>query len=184
MWIQHDINDNSTVVELGGYKGRWSEKIKQLYNPKMFILEPIKEFYDDLKARFESEKIKVLNVGVSTENKFVDFVVRDDSTSQYIDKKDSRTVTVELWSIDKLLEITGDVDLVQVNIEGEEFPLLEYLLDTDLIYKFKKLMIEFHFEGKEGFPERRKKIQERLMENGYEKLWDYEWLFECWELKK
>ena len=36
IWIEHDINENSTVLELGGYKGRWVEKIRQIYNPKIF----------------------------------------------------------------------------------------------------------------------------------------------------
>jgi FkbM family methyltransferase len=184
VWINHNINENSTVVELGGYKGRWTEKIKHLYNPKLFVLEPIKEFYEDLNRRFSSDKITVLNVGVSTENKFVEFAVKDDSTSQYIDKNGSTTALVELWSIEKLLELTGDIDLIQINIEGEEYPLLEYMIENDLIYKLKRLMIEFHFENKEGFPERRKLIQEKLAEKGYEKLWNYDWLFECWELKK
>ena len=77
--------------------------------------------------------------------------MKDDSTSQYIDKSDTKTALVELWSIEKLLELTGDIDLIQINIEGEEYPLLEYMIKNDLIYKFKRLMIEFHFEKKKDF---------------------------------
>lgn len=184
LWITHDINENSTVLELGGYQGRWTQKIKELYNPKIFVLEPIKQFYNDLNRRFSSDKIKVLNVGVSTEDKFVDFVIRDDATSLYIEKGNSHTERVELWSIEKLLEVTGEIDLVQINIEGEEYPLLNYMIDNDLIFNFKKMMIEFHYERKEGYPEKRATIQKRLEEKGYTKLWDYEWLFEYWVLNK
>lgn len=184
LWIDHNIDENSTVVELGGYKGRWTDQIIKKYNPRLFVLEPIKEFYEDLKRRFSNDKVTVLNVGVSTQDKFVEFVIKEDSTSQYIEKNNSNTVMVELWAIEKLLELTGEVDLIQINIEGEEYPLLEYLIENDLIYKFKRLMIEFHFENKEGFPERRRKIQEKLNEKGYENLWNYDWLFEYWELKK
>lgn len=183
IWIEHDINENSTVLELGGYKGRWVEKIRQIYNPKIFILEPIKEYYEDLNNRFSSDKIKVLNVGISTEDKFVEFYLKEDSTSQYIDSA-SNTELVELWSIEKLFELTGDIDLVQMNIEGEEYPLLEYLIENDLIYKFKRLMIEFHFERRDNFSERRDNIQKKLAEKGYEKVWDYNWFFEYWVLKR
>jgi FkbM family methyltransferase len=178
LWIDHDINENSTVLELGGYKGRWVEKIKQKYNPRIFVLEPIKEYYEGLYNRFSSEKITVLNVGVSTVDKFVEFSVKDDSTSQYI--KSNSSQLVELWSIDRLLELTGDVDLVQMNIEGEEYPILEYLIETGLIHKFKRLMIEFHFERDESFAKKRSMIQEKLSKIGYEKLWDYNWFFEYW----
>ena len=151
LWINHEIDENCTVLELGGYQGRWTQKIKDLYNPKIFVLEPIKDFYNDLKTRFSSDKIKVLNVGVSTENKFVDFVIRDDATSLYIDKGNSHTERVELWSIEKLLEVTGEIDLVQINIEGEEYHLLNYMIDNNLIFNFKKMMIEFHYERKVRF---------------------------------
>ena len=112
IWIEHDINENSTVLELGGYKGRWVEKIRQIYNPKIFILEPIKEYYEDINNRFSSDKIKVLNVGISTEDKFVEFYLKEDSTSQYIDSA-SNTELVELWSIEKLFELTGDWEVVE-----------------------------------------------------------------------
>jgi len=184
LWINHEIDENCTVLELRGYQGRWTQKIKDLYNPKIFVLEPIKDFYNDLKTRFSSDKIKVLNVGVSTENKFVDFVIRDDATSLYIDKGNSHTERVELWSIEKLLEVTGEIDLVQINIEGEEYHLLNYMIDNNLIFNFKKMMIEFHYERKEGYPEKRAMIQKKLEEKGYTKLWDYEWLFEYWVLNK
>jgi hypothetical protein len=102
----------------------------------------------------------------------------------YIDKGNSHTERVELWSIEKLLEVTGEIDLVQINIEGEEYHLLNYMIDNNLIFNFKKMMIEFHYERKEGYPEKRAMIQKKLEEKGYTKLWDYEWFFEYWVLNK
>jgi len=73
--------------------------------------------------------------------------------------------------------------LCQINIEGYEYELLEYLIDTNTIQKLERLIIEFHGERINDCVNRRKKIQDNLYRLGYEKIWDYEWLFEYWVKK-
>ena len=46
------------------------------------------------------------------------------------------------------------VDLIQINIEGDEYPLLENMLKTGLINKFKNIQIQYHL-GIEGDIERK-----------------------------
>jgi FkbM family methyltransferase len=36
------------------------------------------------------------------------------------------------------------VDLIKINIEGAEYPLMEYLFETGLIKVFKKIQVQFH----------------------------------------
>lgn len=179
--ITHPLNENSNVIELGGYDGTWVNKIRNRYNPNIYILEPVKQFYDNLCIKFyNNPKIRIYNVGISTSCKNDFIYIDNDSTSTYI--KNNKMENAEFWSIEKTLsEINlSSIDLVQINIEGEEYNLLDHLLNSEFIYKFKRLQIQFH-NNIDDYDNRREKIQNKFLEIGYKKLWDYPFIFECWE---
>ena len=46
--INYDLNEDSIVIDLGGYTGVWAQQIIDKYNPNMYILEPIEEFYNGM----------------------------------------------------------------------------------------------------------------------------------------
>jgi hypothetical protein len=71
------------------------------------------------------------------------------------------------------------VDLIQINIEGDEYPLLEDMLKTGLINKFKNIQIQYHL-GIDGDRERRDKIREGLEENGFKEKFNYQFVWESW----
>jgi hypothetical protein len=79
--------------------------------------------------------------------------------------------------------MTGEVDLCQMNIEGSEYDLLDYLISSGKILMIKRLMIEFHYERDDVFVSRRHEIQKGLIESGYKCVWNYEWVFEYWILE-
>jgi phospholipid N-methyltransferase len=67
--INHQLDENSFVMDLGGYTGIWSQKIIDKYNCNVFIIEPVKEFYNILLDKYrDNPKVHILNVGVSTED--------------------------------------------------------------------------------------------------------------------
>ena len=75
-----------------------------------------------------------------------------------------------------------DVDLLQINIEGEEYPLLEYMLKHDLVKYFKNIQIQFHYIGMSGdVIDRREKIQQGLVDNGFTQSYNYEFVWESWK---
>ena len=47
--LNYTLNENSVVVDLGGYHGIWANQIIQKYNPFVYLFEPIPEFYNILK---------------------------------------------------------------------------------------------------------------------------------------
>jgi len=70
------------------------------------------------------------------------------------------------------------IDLLKMNIEGGEFPLLERLLDAGLMPRIKRLQIQFH----EFVPDahaRRAALVAR-MEETHQRQWNYDWVWECW----
>ena len=68
--INYDLNEDSKVIDIGGYTGVWSQQIIDKYNPNMYIIEPVPMFFDTLIDKFgDNPKVHLLNVGVSTRNK-------------------------------------------------------------------------------------------------------------------
>ena len=64
--ITYDLNEDSVVMDLGGYTGIWAQQIIKKYNPNFYIIEPLPEFYNILVDKFkENKKVNLLNVGAS-----------------------------------------------------------------------------------------------------------------------
>ena len=71
------------------------------------------------------------------------------------------------------------VDLLQINIEGDEYSLLEDMIKTGFINKFSTIQIQFHL----GIPndiERRENIQKGLIQHGYKQKYNYDFVWEAW----
>jgi len=47
-----ELDDESIVFDVGGYKGEWSEKIFCKYNCRIYIFEPIKKFSNNISNLF------------------------------------------------------------------------------------------------------------------------------------
>ncbi len=182
--LDYDLTEDSIVIDLGGFKGVWVDMLlnKHKTNPNIFIVEPIPQFYNILKTKFQNNnKIKLLNVGVSVNGEDTDRViyVNGDKTStnfkggsEFVTKFKSLKTILNDNNIDK-------VDLIQINIEGDEYPLLEHLITTETIHKLKNIQIQYHL-GISDDINRRKNIQEKLTELGFTKRFDYPFVWESW----
>jgi FkbM family methyltransferase len=178
--ITYDLNENSIVVDLGGYTGIWAEQIIDKYNPNIYIVEPVIDFYEKIIDKFSNNnKIHLLNVGISTENKNGFIFIDGDRTSSNLTK--GKCIEVEFNTIDTILNKWGldNVDLLQINIEGDEYPLLENMLETGSINKFKNIQVQFHL-GIENDLERRDKIRKGLEKNNFAVKFDYPFVWESW----
>jgi FkbM family methyltransferase len=184
--LNYPLNENSQVIELGGYKGSWSKKILSKFNCKLLIIEPIKEYYDIMISEINeftkknSEKIYTENSGISIEKKEIQLNIDGDATSAYINSQ--HTVTIFCNTLQHYLEKydINKIDLIQVNIEGEEYPLMEEWIKTEIIKKIKFIQIQYHRIGV-NYEERHHKIQEKLKEMGFVLRYEYPFIWESWE---
>lgn len=177
----YPLNENSIVLDLGGYKGKWAEKIINLYNPYVYLVEPIKPFFDDLTLKFkDNPKVKILNAAVSSEDGFEEMCIDQDSSSFFTSK--GEIVKVEIMKIDNVLNKfnLNNIDLLQINIEGYEYKLLEYMVESNLMAKIKYMQIQFH-QGIENYIERRDKISDKLFKLGFTKRYEYPFVWEGWQ---
>ena len=70
------------------------------------------------------------------------------------------------------------VDLLKINIEGGEFPLLEYLLNKGLMARIKHLQVQFH-DFTEDAVSRRELIRKKLAIT-HAQEWCYPFVWESW----
>lgn len=183
--LTYDLNEDSIVMDLGGYTGVWLNQIVEKYNPNIYAIEPIKLFYDEMVETLEhNKKSNFLNVGVSNVNdKNGVIYINGDETSDRDLGGDK--VTVEFQTMDVILKNWGldEVDVLQINIEGAEYPLLNHMIENDLLKHFKNIKIQFHLNcgGNEIFD--RNRIHNSFIAEGFTKTYDYTFVWENWERK-
>lgn len=178
--INYDLTENSIIMDLGGYTGVWAQQMIEKYNPNVYILEPVTKFYEGMVARFSNnDKVRLMNVGVGLEDKDGLIFMSGDGTSSNLINGES--INVRFNTIDTVLEKwnLNEVDLIQINIEGDEYPLLEHMLSNGSINKFNNIQVQFHL-GIENDIERRNKIRDGLIKNGFKNKFDYPFVWESW----
>ena len=189
--INYELNDDSVVIDLGGYYGLWIDEILKKNNPhipNIILVEPVPEFYNHLVKKYKNyEKIKVINVGVSTDKNETtkSLYVSNDGSSTNFNTNVNSVIQIKTLPIDKILSDNNfnQIDLLQINIEGDEYALMEYLIESKIINKFKNIQIQFHL-GIENDIERRDNIQKNLISNGFKNKFDYPFVWESWEKHK
>jgi hypothetical protein len=111
--------------------------------------------------------------------------VSNDGSSTNFNTNVNSVIQIKTIPIDKILSDNNinQVDLLQINIEGDEYALMEYLIESTIINKFKNIQIQFHL-GIENDIERRDNIQKNLISNGFKNKFDYPFVWESWEKHK
>lgn len=191
LWFKNDCNNNcaityplteqSIVIDLGAYKGVWASQIIEKYNPIMYLVEPDKELCNFLKEKYASNpKVKVVNFAVSDEIKDIILYKNQDGSSFYL--QNSNPITVKCLDIKTLLDYLNikNVDLIQINIEGEEYKVLKNMFDTNTINNFNNLQIQFH-DFIENSNNMREEIQEMFYKFNFKNIYDYPFVFEAWK---
>lgn len=178
--LDYPLNEDSIIMDLGGYTGMWVGQMIEKYNCSVYVAEPLKEFYDTMVSKFESNlKVNLLNVGVATEDREGVIYLGDDSSSSNIETETIRKV--EFRTINSILKEWDlkEVDLLQVNIEGDEYPVVAHMIETGDIDRFKNIQIQFHL-GIEDATSKREKICKDLETRGFKVKYSYPFVWEGW----
>jgi len=175
-----DLNEESIVIDAGGYMGDWSAKIIEKYNPYITIYEPVKEFFDDISGRFATKlKITIIQEALWIKNGSIIIGVDDVSSGIYCDK--NRTI-VNCADVIEELNLFDHIDLVKMNIEGSEYELLKRIITNNAISKIDNILIQFH-----DFTEMHKKeilvIKQYLLRT-HELIFSFPYIWEHWRIKK
>ena len=142
--------------------------------------EPIPNLYKNLVEKFKNyDKIKVYNFGISDKEKEIEISLLNDGSSFYLESENK--VSAKVISLIKFLKENqlGRIDLIKINIEGDEFPLLKNLIENNMVNVFKNIQVQFH----QFIPDsinKRNWIREKLSLT-HKLTYDYEFVWENWE---
>ena len=179
-----DIDSTSVVVDVGAFTGSWAQHMVDRYDPVIFAFEPNPRSFELLQQKaVNNPKLQPMPYGLGDEDITVDFTLNGLGSSMCDDRSSSSDVPrikVDIAAIDKVWKDLklGQVDLMKINIEGAEFPLLDKMIKADLLNKVNCFMIQFH-EWHPGAYAKRRHIREELSKT-HRLEWDYYFIWEKW----
>ena len=179
--LGHYLNKDSIVFDVGGYKGKFIDDIYSKFKCNVYSFEPIPEFYEIIKERFkDNPKVKVYNFGLSNKTNEVSVNLKGDETSFY---GKGNKVLVNFVDINEFLnkEKINKIDLMEINIEGGEYDLLDHIIKTGIVNKINNLQVQFHKNVKD-YKKRRKTIQNKLKKT-HNLIYEFPFIWENWKLK-
>lgn len=180
--INYELNKNSIVIDAGGYKGEWSEKIYNKYGCKIFIFEPIEKYFNLIFEKFKDNKnIKVFNFGLSNDSKKIKIYHTDDASSVFGSGDSSEEIKLESFCDFLENNKLEKIDLMKINIEGGEYELIEDIIIRNNQTKILDIQVQFHRFVPNCF-ERREYIRE-ILSKTHQITYDYEFIWENWKLK-
>jgi FkbM family methyltransferase len=154
------------------------------YDPLIYAFEPNPGSFVALANKASSNpKLRPLQYGLGDEDATVDFTLKGLGSSmceERSDHSDVDRIQVEIAAIDRVWEELdlGRVDLMKINIEGAEFPLLDKMIKADLLKNVDCFLIQFH-EWHPGAYKKRQRIRQELAKT-HRLEWDYYFVWEKW----
>ena len=173
--VNYKLNENSIVVDLGARHGHWSDIIRYKYNPKIYCFEVVKEFCEELLLK----NYNTFCLAVSDKYGKISLGVLDSEASIFYKNSSFEVDCIPATNIFKLIK-QENIDLIKINVEGAEYPILKNLIDSCYITKIKNLQIQFHlFDGIDN-GEYNSLIKE--LSKTHKLSWRFPFVWENWEL--
>lgn len=184
--INYNLNPDSIVFDIGGYKGQWASDIYAKYGCNLYIFEPIRKYATFIKSRLNfPTKIVVEPVGASTHNHSEYLYIDNEKSSTNINSQAEKSVKVKVKMIDLCSYIhsknINSIDLMKINIEGDEYDLLNKIISTGTINKISNIQIQFHRFINES--KNMRAAIRKLLRKTHKEIYNYPFIWESWELK-
>lgn len=178
--LNYDLDDNSTVFDLGGYKGQWSSDIYSKYCCNIHIFEPVEEYANYIMERFsQNKKIHVYNFGLADRTYESTIYMNDDGSSMF--KQSKQENNIKLISAIEFLDKhnINHIDLMKINIEGGEYDLLKHLIEKNYINRIENIQVQFH----DIFPEAEERMNsiQKQLEKTHCITYQYPFVWENWK---
>jgi FkbM family methyltransferase len=180
--MNYPLQPSSLVLDVGGYRGDFAEAINRRYGCTVYIFEPVESFYESIKDRFKSnENITVFNYGLSSKEELQEISLEGDASSIF--KTGNQTESIRLRSAVEVFEELNinNVDLIKINIEGGEFPLMDHLIESSLVNRLRDIQVQFHSFVDDAIIKRHN-IRQSLKQT-HLLTYDYAFVWENWERK-
>lgn len=181
------LTPESVVLDVGAYTGEWAKEILDLHSPRIIAFEPDPLNFKQLQKKAQTHpQLTAHGFGLGAKTEQVKITLEYLGSSVYGGGNANKDAPVADTQIKDIFETwqsldLGLVDLMKINIEGAEFPLLERMIETDLLKNVRCYIIQYH-EWHPGAYHRRWKIR-KAMRKTHRPVWDYHFVWEKWERK-
>jgi FkbM family methyltransferase len=181
-----ELDENSLVYDLGGWKGDWASDIYSKYKSKICIFEVVSDYADFIKDRFQKNSdINVFKFGLGKSDEIISLYLGKEGSSAFKNNNTtSNAQKIEIYDVNNYF-INNDIDkisLMKINIEGGEYDLMDRILQKNLQSKIEMFFIQFH-DFVDNAELRRQSIRTKL-EITHDLIFDYPFVWESWKLKK
>ena len=182
--LDYPLNSEDVVFDVGGYHGDFAAEIYEKYGCKVYIFEPVPEFYSMCLNRFKgNNKIICLNYGLSSKDEFLYISLAENASSFTSPHAKGSLQKVQLRSVVKVIHELDikQIGLMKINIEGGEFDVIPSIIESGDIDKVKHLQIQFH-----NFVANAEMMRDAIRSNlaiTHKEIWSYEFVWESWDLK-
>lgn len=165
MWSP-PLNERSIVVDGGTHKGEFSKSIYARFGCRCILVEANPHLASKLESPPNAE---VLNAALAPSDGISEFIFRDNpeagsiSSQEWDSENDTcRIPSLSLEGLMKRMEVE-QIDLLKLDIEGAEFPILQRAADSELL-RVAQMSIEFHdfipsFHGKGLYEKARARLE-------------------------
>lgn len=181
--LQYDLDENSTVFDVGGFEGQWAQDIYNRYKCNIYIFEPVPQYIKLMAKRFKKNRaIKINQFGLSDKSTSENLSMTGDTSSVF----NQSNANIKAKFVD-IVEFMKDhkiskIDLLKLNIEGGEYAVLERLIESGLIKNITDVQVQFH-DFIPNAKARMSKIQQELMKT-HQITYQYYLVWENWHIKE
>ena len=175
-----ELDNNSMVIDGGGYHGEFIDKILINFGCKVDSYEPLVNEFNKLEKKyFYNDKVKIYNQAIYSDTKEL-YLSQEGISSSVITGSDAKK-NLKIKAVD-IIEIINDkkiVDLLKLNVEGAEYEIMNRIIDSNNLDKFRSFLIQYH-RSVENCEELRKKIRKILLEKNFKEIFNYDFVWEYW----
>jgi len=174
------VHPQSVVFDLGGYEGEWTSKMREIYDCHVHVFEPHPRFVKHLAKRFSGDpKVTIHPYALASDNGELKLSDTADASSAILANDKDFVVGKKRDACEILSEYEIDsVAACKINIEGGEYDILPYLIETGEITHFQELAVQFHRYAPAD-EAARGRIREGL-ERTHICEWNYPFVWEKW----
>jgi FkbM family methyltransferase len=175
----HDLFPGDSVLVMGAYKGSSIERWLQNYKVKVLAVEPVNAFVEVLRKKFIGNlDVEIHPHALGESNGLVDLFIDEYSTGSFTNagvpqKFEIVDVGEFLLSLDSLPKV------VEINIEGGEYDVLQRMIELDLVKNINCFLIQFHNYGVKC-EVARAQIRMTLWQT-HRCTFNYDWVWERWD---
>ncbi|QFT58536.1 hypothetical protein FIU94_06810 [Sulfitobacter sp. THAF37] len=176
------LKPGDTVLDIGGYRGDWAERMTALYGVKVHCFEPHPRFISHLQERFDGRK-DVAVEGYAMGRSAGVLELSDDENASSALVASGSAVKGEVRPVSEVFETLGlnRIACAKMNIEGGEYDLLPALIDAGLMPRIDRLTVQFHRYGP-AQDAQRDAIRTDLART-HHCVWEYPFIWEEWVRK-